>query len=159
MRIPEISRKMFQIWSEPVTPGARRDKSGAQQMGGGGVFFCLFLRILKNPLIWFSIGVKKDPLSSSKSILSDFGGASVLWTLRFTGAAVPKISNIVFCVSTDPGAPVGEQQHSWLNNLHTRMRGTAHRSALRGGAKTNFVGPTGPQLGLKNRQKNEFWTV
>ena len=44
-------------------------------MGGGGVFFCLFLRILKNPLIWFSIGVKKDPVSSSKSILSDFGGA------------------------------------------------------------------------------------
>ena len=100
-----------------IEGGARRDKSGAQQMGGGGVFFCLFLRILKNPLIWFSIGVKKDPLSSSKSILSDFGGASVLWTLRFTGAAVPKISKIVFCVSTDPGAPVGGMDPQVMSQL------------------------------------------
>ena len=95
----------------------RKGNSGAQQGGGGGVFFCLFLRILKNPLIWFSIGVKKDPLPSSKSILSDFGGASVLWTLRFTGAAVPKISKIVFCVSTDPGAPVGGMDPQVMSQL------------------------------------------
>ena len=40
-----------------------------------------------------------------------------LQTSRITGAAVPKISKIVFCVPTDPEAPVGGMDPQVMSQL------------------------------------------